>query len=45
LAAAFGKKKELEDAGEKKEKRWENVEKMEEDWTRRLISGGQPPWK
>jgi hypothetical protein len=43
LAAAFGKKKELEDEGEGKEKRWENVERMEEEWTRRLISGGQAP--
>lgn len=29
---------------EKKQKDWENVAKMEQEWTRRLIRGVYPPW-
>lgn len=30
---------------EQKKKAWENVEKMEKEWTRRLITGKYPPWE
>jgi hypothetical protein len=30
---------------EKKQKAWENVEKMEQEWTRRLITGNYPLWE
>jgi len=54
LAASFGKKRmEKNDDGDKdakgeselKGKEWEIVERMEEEWTRRLISGEYPPWE
>jgi hypothetical protein len=32
-------------SGEEKSKGWENVEKMEQEWKRRLITGEYPPWE
>lgn len=34
-----------EKSEEEKRKAWENVEKMEQEWTRRLITGTYPPWE